>query len=160
MDSDRENYEFHVAVVGAAQGRFPDDDEESKGKGARCYTFEYGAGASNDATRATDFAARFHEPVYIAKAWSESSANFLQAFLTNEVLTTVSIEFVRKDPAGKSVVFETHTLTNATMVSLRRTVGKTPGLPFGEIETIGLRFEAMEIKSPKKSVKFDFKNRK
>src|ERR1700689_795438 len=109
---DAEAYHFHAAVTGAQQGAFPDDDEASKGKGARCYTFEYGSAASNDPARGTDFAARFHEPIFLVKAWSESSANFLKAYLANEVLTSVRIEFSRKDVEGKLVVFETTTLTN------------------------------------------------
>lgn len=160
MDADTNRYEFYANVTGEKQGVFPDDNDEAKGKGARCYTFEYGAEAASDPTRGAETAARFHEPLYLLKAWSASSPNFLSAFLSNELLTTIKLEFARKNRGGEPEVFETLTLTNATLVSFRRTVGIIPGLPFAELERIGLRFEAMEIKAAKKAVRFDFKNRK
>ncbi len=160
MSTEMQNSAFYTRVKGERQGQFPDENEsdEAKNLGAPCYLFSYGASASNDPGRGADKAARFHEPIVIVKAWGEASANYLQAFLSNEVLTEVVMQFFRRDPGGKAVVFETFTLTGARIVSHRRTVGHLKGLPFPELEEIGFRFDAMEVKSPKKAVRFDLKN--
>jgi type VI secretion system Hcp family effector len=157
-----QNFYFYTRATGADQGKFPSESERAKDRGALCYRFRFGGTASNDPTRGADFAARSHEPIFILKPWGEASAHYLQAFWKNEVLSEVVMEFVRTDAGGKEIVFETLTLKNATIASFKRHAGEFQGLPEAELEEIGLRFEQMEMKAKgaKKSVKFDFKNRK
>jgi len=156
------NYFFYMTATGADQGPFPSESERAKDRGAICYRFRFGATASNDPTRGAELSARSAEPVFILKPWGEASAHYLQAFWKNEVLSAVTMEFVRTDEGGKEVPLETITLKNATIASLKRHVGEVQGLPHAELEEIGLRFETMEVqaKGAKKSVKLDTKNRK
>jgi type VI secretion system Hcp family effector len=157
-----DHYFFYMRAKGADQGKFPSESERAKDRGAICYRFRFGSTASNDPTRGADLAARSHEPVFVLKPWGEASAHYLQAHWKNEILSEVEMEFVRTDAGGKEAVLETITLKNATIASLKRHVGEIQGLPHGELEEIGFRFEQMEVKAKgaKKSVKFDFKNRK
>jgi type VI secretion system Hcp family effector len=156
------SYFFFTKTTGADQGQFPSDPDRGSQHGGICYRFRFGGTASNDPTRGGDHAARSHEPVFILKPWDEASAHYVQAFWKNEILSTVEMTFVRRDSAGSEVALETITLKNATIASLKRHVGEIDGLPYAELEEIGFRFEQMEIqaKGAKKSVRFDFKNRK
>lgn len=162
MDDAATHYFFYTRATGVDQGTFPSESERAKDRGAVCYRFRFGGSASNNPTRSAELAARSHEPIFILKPWGEASAHYLQAFWKNEVLSEVVMEFVRTDSGGKEAPLETITLKNASIASLKRHVGELQGFPVAELEEIGLRFEQMEVKAKgaKKSVKFDFKNRK
>jgi type VI secretion system Hcp family effector len=157
-----DHYVFYMRATGAQQGAFPSESERAKKRGAECYRFRFGSSASNDPTRSADFAARFHEPIVVVKAWGEASAHYLHAYYNNETLSEVTLEFVRSGVGGEEEPLETLTMKNATIASLRRHVGEIQDLPHAELEEIAFRFEEIEIKArgANKSIKFDFKNRK
>jgi len=94
---------------------------------------------------------RQHEPVQVIKAWGSDSAQFFRAYSTKEVLPTVEIEFVDKNPNGIEFVRGTVTLTNAVIQDLKKTVpsGKqqpsSPKISTNEVEKINFTFQRIEV---------------
>lgn len=91
---------------------------------------------------------RQYSPIVLTKVWGPSSPQFLQSLVSNEVLSTVTIEFVRRSPNGQELIFQTIKLTNATVSSMRRYIGISTGAEPPDprqLEDISFTFQRMEF---------------
>ena len=61
---------------------------------------------------------RQHKPIVVSKAIDETSPNFLKALVTNEILTTVKIDFWRPAPETAAPYFSI-ALTNAVLTDVK-----------------------------------------
>ncbi len=70
--------------------------------------------------------------------------------MTNEVLRSVTFEFVKTNPNGKEIIYETITLTNATVASIKRYIATPTGSEQPDpraLEDVSLTFQKIEIKN-------------
>jgi type VI secretion system secreted protein Hcp len=84
---------------------------------------------------------RQYQPVTVVKAWGAASPQALTACSTNEVLNTVSIEFLNVDSTGRESAFQNVNLTNARLRSVKRNIGDpqtAQGLQAGSSGATGL----------------------
>jgi type VI secretion system secreted protein Hcp len=84
---------------------------------------------------------RQYQPLTIIKTWGTASPQALTACSTNEVLPTVSIQFLTVDPTGRESAFQNVNLTNARLRAIRRYIGdpqSAQGLQASSSEATGL----------------------
>ena len=89
---------------------------------------------------------RQHKPVTIVKVIDQASPKLLQAMATNEVLTSVKIEFWRRTPEAAGPYFVI-TLTNALIVDFALGSPDAPervGFAREEFETVAMTYQKIE----------------
>lgn len=142
-------YEFYVTIEGTKQGKFRGESMRRSGdnkmSGVR---FQYEVKAPRDIATGQASGKRQHGPIIITKPWGIVSPQLFQALVTNEVLKSVFIEFMRTSPEGARYQYQTIKLTNATISSIRQYANvANPGEPVnpGELEDIAFTFQKIEI---------------
>ena len=138
-------YEFYVTIEGTKQGKFKGKAADNKISGVR---FQYEAKSPRDIATGQASGKRQHGPIIITKPWGSASPQLFQALVTNEVLKSVFIEFMRTSPEGARYQYQTIKLTNATISSIRQYANvANPGEPVnpGELEDIAFTFQKIEI---------------
>lgn len=137
-------YEFYVTVEGTKQGRFkgesPREQFKEKIPGVR---YSYEVRSPRDAGSGMPSGKRQHSPVYVTKNWGAASPQFFQALVTNEVLKTVTIEFLRTQADGTEAVNYVVRLYNATVMSVKPFVDQS-GV---QLEDVGFTFQRIELES-------------
>ncbi len=114
----------YLTVIGKKQGQFKAEGVAAQHKAAipvLAFTMELNSPRNTATGQATG--KRQYQPVTIVKEWGAASPQGLAACATNEVLTTVKIEFSKTKPTGEEYTFQTVTLTNATLSDVRRYTG-------------------------------------
>ena len=94
------------------------------------------------------------KPIVIVKRWSASSPQFLQALVTNELLSSVTIEFESILANGTEGTYYTIQLTNASVTEVRQYIGSVHEKPAdtsehdtSELETIMVTFQKINVTS-------------
>jgi type VI secretion system Hcp family effector len=109
--------------------------------------FSFSFGASNPANTGGSGGAsgkRTHSPITIVKEVDSASPQLLQGLVTNEVFKQVALSFDRPAAGGKEVVYQTITLTNATIASMQRyTAGHV------KLESLSFNYQKLLITNPK-----------
>jgi type VI secretion system secreted protein Hcp len=94
---------------------------------------------------------RQHNPIAIVKEWGASSPQLFQACATNEVLKTVSLEFIKTDAAGKEAVYHTIKLTNATISKIEQYTEEVAkheeSADTHELEKVSFTFQKIEMEN-------------
>src|ERR1035437_6118285 len=95
-------YIARVSIQGAKQGWFRG---EGPGKASNPPTmplvnFRYELVIPRDPASGLPTGARQHKPIVITREWGPVTSQILQALLTNEVLTSVTVEFVKTNANG------------------------------------------------------------
>ena len=147
-----------LSVKGTKQGQF-------KGEGARDPSKMEAVAFSMEITSPRDVASgqasgrRQYKPLQITKRIGPSSPQFVQAVTTNEVLQTVTLDFVKTNANGEEIVFYSIKLTNASVASVRQhtasdasggaTSAKHTGADGGadQLEDIAFTFQKIEIQN-------------
>ena len=84
----------------------------------------------------------------VTKEWNAASPQILTAAASNEVLTLVEFEFTKTGPSGQQTVFESVTLTNATISAAKQYMGfpdaGEPPNPH-ELEDVSFTFQKIEV---------------
>jgi type VI secretion system secreted protein Hcp len=144
---------FYATVIGAKQGTFkPEGTQGGLGKGKiPGVDFAYGVETPHDAATGEVSGKRQHQPVIFTKEWGASSPQFYQAAFTNEVLTSVTFEFILVDASGKEVIDHTIKLTNATISEVEQTLqnGQAGGpmVDSRDLQSIFFYFQKIDITS-------------
>jgi type VI secretion system Hcp family effector len=110
------DYQGEVIVHGKVQGHFGGKDKYKSG--SECHAFSYQVEPPYDASTGQTSGKRQHDPVKITKEWGAATPQIFQALFSNEVLDSVSFEFVNPGSAGKQTVYQTIHLTNARIVQV------------------------------------------
>jgi type VI secretion system secreted protein Hcp len=106
----------YLYIKGTKEGVFKGDNSRTgQPDYMACLGFSYEIKSPRDAASGMATGKRQHQPIRIIKEWGPASPQIFQACCTNEVLTSVIIEFVKVNPDGKPQVFQRVTLTNATI---------------------------------------------
>jgi len=112
--------------------------------------FLYQVGSPRDLATGQATGRRQHSPITFTKEWDAASPQLVQAAVTNEVLRSVTFEFVKTNPTGKEIIYETITLTNATVASIKRYIATPTGSEQPDqraLEDVTLTFQKIEIKN-------------
>ena len=106
----------YVTVQGSKQGNFKGSSNQKGRDGIiECVGFSYGIQSPRDPSSGLPTGKRMHSPVVIVKHLDAASPQLLDAAFTNENLKTVTIEFYHMDNKGRSSVFQTIRLMNASV---------------------------------------------
>jgi type VI secretion system secreted protein Hcp len=139
-----------LAIRGTKQGQFK-GDVAPKGpaeKWIRCSQFLLSLTSPRDAATGMASGKRQYAPIVITKEWDAASPQIFQAASTNEVLAQVELEFLRPSPTGVDTVFQTITLTNATISAVKQYMGfpdaGEPPNPHPQ-EDVSFTFQKIEI---------------
>ena len=115
----------HMSVKGKVQGQFK-GEAAAKGPSDQWIPivgFTMGMKSPRDLATGQASGKRQYDPVTIVKAWGAASPQALTACATNEVLSSVTIEFLKSVADGKAAVYQTITLTDATLSQVARYTG-------------------------------------
>jgi type VI secretion system secreted protein Hcp len=140
---------YYLKVKGAKQG---DIKGEAGKKSDRIpiLGFSYGVQSPRDVSTGQASGKRQHRPVTIYKEWGVASPQLYEALVTNERLTSVTIDEIRTDPAGRDTVYMEIRLTNATITSISIDPERASAAPLWtnhEIELVFFAFEKIEIEN-------------
>lgn len=138
-------YEFYVTFQRAKGG--PLKGESTRREHANKIVgigFEYQITSPRDVATGAVTGRRRHGPVRLTKPWGAASPQLFEALASNRVFDTVKFEFVRADArSGRDTPFETITLSNASVVEMKRYSTSDRR----EIEEVALTFQQIEIES-------------
>ena len=138
-----------VAIRGTKSGQFKGDGSvRGQEKWIRCSQFLLSLTSPRDAATGLPTGKRQYAPIVITKEWDAASPQIFQAAATNETLAQVELQFLRTSPLGVEAVFETVTLTNATISAVKRYIGfpdaGEPPNPHA-LEDVSFTFQKIEI---------------
>ncbi len=115
----------YLSVRAARQGQFKGESPQAKRKDwIPILAFAMGVESPRDAATGEAAGKRQYKPVRITKEWGAASPQALTACATNEVLTSVALEFTRSSKDAEEYVYQTVTLTNSTLTRVVRVKGK------------------------------------
>ncbi len=142
--------EGSVSIVGQAQGQFHGDRDAApaEGEASNITEFSYDVQQTFDPATGAPSGHRVHGPVRFRKAWNSGSPQIMTAIATNENLTTVKFQFLRRGQAAGADVemFYTITLSNARVVEYSQNMDSTDD-PTKDTKTelVGLIFQNIEV---------------
>lgn len=141
--------ECYVKIKGMKQGAFRGEStREAHKDDIPALGYSYEVKAPRDVATGQSSGKRQHAPIVITKEWGASSPQLFQALVTNEVLTSVELMFVKTGTDGVEQVECTVKLTNACVSDLRQTSGEAnpQGLVgAGTREQVSFVFEKIEL---------------
>src|SRR5215471_13514758 len=144
---------FYATVIGARQGTFkPEGAQGGLGKGKiPGVDLACGVEVPHDAATGGITGKRQHRPVVLTKEWGASSPQFYQAAFTNELLTSVTFEFIVVGAAGKETIDHIIKLTNATIGAVDQSIqnGQAGGplVDSRDLQSISFYFQKIDITS-------------
>ncbi len=118
-------FQAYISITGKKQGQFKGEalQDKRKDKWISVLSFRSDVTSPRDVATGQASGKRQWHPVVIVKEWGAASPQALQALATNEVLTEVVIEFTRANSNGEVYVYQTVTLTDASVSQVRRFTG-------------------------------------
>lgn len=112
-------YEFYVTITGDAQGAFKgESSKDAQKEKIPGIGYQHEIKAPKDVQTGQASGSREHKPVTICKEWGASSPQLFLALCTNEVLSTVVIEFMKTTRTGVLDVYHTITLEDAQICNI------------------------------------------
>jgi len=142
---------FFVTIVTQGGTRLSEETVRGGQQGKiEAIKFLYQVGSPRDLATGQATGRRQHSPITFTKEWGAASPQLVQAAVTNEVLRSVTFEFVKTNPTGKEIIYETITLTNATVASIKRYIATPTGSEQPDpraLEDVSLTFQKIEIKN-------------
>lgn len=143
---------LYATIDGTKQGKLKGDALGSAHNGQiPVLRFSYAATSPHDATTGQATGKHPRGALILTREIDAASVQLFEAFSTNEVLKTVTLEFYRASPAGKEELYYTIHLTNATISAIHLYTEAPPaGQPNAagaELEDISLTFQSMEVES-------------
>jgi type VI secretion system secreted protein Hcp len=140
---------FWVKITGSKTGPFR-GEATLKGREGSVEGFRFSSQVTSPRNVATGLPSgnRQHSPITFTKMWGAASPQIFQACVTNEILPTVKFEFWKTVASGQQIIYQTITLTNASISSVRRYVAvAAAGDPPDprELEDVTFTFQKIEI---------------
>ena len=117
-----------MKVTGKTQGTFKGDDIASSKVAAgliNVTNYQFELTVPSSASTGLPTGKRIYKPLIATHVMGGSSPEFLFAAATNEILTSVVINFYRTERTGKEINYYRVTLTDATVVDVRQYSGGT-----------------------------------
>jgi type VI secretion system secreted protein Hcp len=147
----RSSARVYVIAEGTKQGKFKGQSTGAKWQNAvPAVAYTYQVSAPTDAATGLPTGKRAHGPVVITMPAGAASPQFFTAVTENEVLKSVTLQFVRAEANGTEEVFYTVKLTNATASRFRQyTAAPDPANPAaaGLLIEVSFAFQKIEMTS-------------
>jgi type VI secretion system secreted protein Hcp len=138
------------------QGRFKGETRDNRILGVG---FAYQVTSPRDMATGQASGKRQHSPIVITKEWGAASPQLFEALTANEVFGTVLVEFVETRRTGAEEVYQTISLTNATVSGMRMLLAEPPpGEPADNraLEDVSFTFQRIEFENkPAKTAAMD-----
>jgi type VI secretion system Hcp family effector len=140
-------FQAHLSVKGKKQGQFKGEGAQNRGRSdwISILGFSMGVKSPRDAGTGLPNGKRQLEPVTIDKEWGAASPQALTACSTNEVLTGVTIEFLKTNPNGEEYVFQTVQLTNANIFQVERYLDEIDDKGAVPLERWSFTFQKIQV---------------
>jgi type VI secretion system secreted protein Hcp len=143
---------MYITAQGQKQGTFKGDDA-GKDKGRIALTaFAMDVLSPRDASSGLPSGKRQYKPIMVRKEIGASSPQFLQAMATNEVLTSVLIEFLSSNAAGLATLDYRVELTNAIVSEFKQSIDTAaaggPPIDTRRLEEIQFVFQRITASDP------------
>jgi type VI secretion system secreted protein Hcp len=137
--------EIYVAVEGTKQGKFRGESVAKLFKDqSRVLKFSYGVVSPRDVFTGLPSGKRQHKPIVITREPGAASPQFFTALVTNEVLKSVVIQFLRGNVVtGRTEVQQVIRLTNASISDFRQYVGDDGRW----LEDVAFTFQKIQIEN-------------
>ena len=134
---------FDVTIVGAKQGTFKGEGNRLRNRNKIVgLTYAYELSSPRDAATGLPTGKRQHHPVMFTKEWGAATPQILTAEANNENLKSVLFEFFKTTLNGQEYVFQTVTLTNASISDVKQYTDKSG---FLELDEISFTFQKIEV---------------
>jgi type VI secretion system secreted protein Hcp len=140
---------FFLKVHGSRQGNFKGESKRSsRTDWIEGLDFAFELWSPYDVATGHTSGKRQWKPIVVTKEWGASSPQFLQALATNEVLTSVVLEFVALRPDGTEETSHTVQLTNGAVTDVSQFIGPAPLNPVSTLELtrIAFTFQKIEVR--------------
>ncbi len=144
-------FEFYVTIEGMKQGKFKGESQRETHKDAiPASGFVYEVLTVRDTTSGRTVGKREHHPILMTKEWGAATPQIHQALITNEILKSVTCQFVRTNRDGGEEVFQMVKLTNARVTAIKDYI-QPPQVPSAAsgpyLEDVSFVFEKIEIEN-------------
>jgi len=150
-------YAFSVTIKGQKQGAFKGEGTSNATRNAiEGLGFAYDLKSPRDVSTGQPTGKRQHSPIRIVKGWGAATPQIFQALVTNEVLTTVKLEFRKTNANGEEAVYYTITLADASVSEIRQfsregtdsfsTGNRAPAEPH-ELEEVSFTFQKITVEN-------------
>jgi type VI secretion system secreted protein Hcp len=141
--------QFHVSIQGKKQGQFKGEATQTARKDKWIQGLRFYSQADFVVTGQT-LGKRTHSPITFTKEWGAASPQIYTALATHEELPSVVFEFTKTNQMGVEYVYQTITLTNAVIVSVKQYIGVSMGgdPPNGyPLEDVSFVFQKIDIEN-------------
>ena len=132
-------YTFLVSVEGQKTGKF--QGEAGLDSKVPATAFSFSVRSPHDPGSGQASGKRQYSAITFTKPWGASSPQLFSAASNNELLKSVLFEFSQVDAKGVPQVYETITLTGASISGITRRASASTG----EVEDISMLFTKIEI---------------
>jgi type VI secretion system secreted protein Hcp len=150
-------YAFSVTIKGQKQGAFKGEGTSKATKDAiDGLSFAYDLKSPRDLSTGQATGKRQHSPIRIVKGWGAATPQIFQALVSNEVLTSVKLEFRKTNVNGEEVVYYTITLADAVVSEIRQfsreatdssSGGKRAATDPQELEEVSFTFQKITVEN-------------
>jgi type VI secretion system secreted protein Hcp len=135
----------YIKIEGTKQGQFKGEEVRQGSKQwIPVISVNYQVESPRDSATGQSSGKRQHHPVRITMEQSAVSAQLKKALQTNEHLREVVIEFVRAGAQGKEQVYQTITLTDATIATIEAVHGSNAKNGH-EGEAVSFAYEKIQV---------------
>ena len=110
---------FHVQIDGKTQGKFKGEGTGEKLGNIPSLHLAFEVKSPRDPASGLPTGKRQYSPIVITKEWGASSTQIFRALINNELLKTVVLNFYKPSANGMEVLFETWTLTDASVSDIK-----------------------------------------
>ena len=140
-------FPFYLKVTGSRQGDFKGDSSDPRRAGwIKCLDFQLQLVSPRDQRSGQVSGKRIWKPIVITKQWDPASPQFLQSLATNELLSSVLIEFESDLADGTEGTYYSVHLTDASVAKVRQYIGRHgEAADLFEIEEIDFTFRKIDI---------------
>jgi type VI secretion system secreted protein Hcp len=139
----------YLTIVGARQGKFKGESTVSGHQDAiEGLSLDYALDLVFDPATGQVTGRVQHRPFRFIKVSGAATPQLLAAFVTKELITSVTIQFV-KTPSDTTVI-ESLVITNATIVGFRHHLGPSPEVAVGSnpFDEVALTYQKIEMRYP------------
>lgn len=118
-------FQAYVSIKGNKQGQFKGEAVQTgrQDKWIPVSSFTMGVKSPRDIATGQPSGKRQYAPITIVKEWGAASPQGLASGAANEILSEVVIEFTKTTPQGEEYIYQTVTLTDATIDEIQRFAG-------------------------------------
>jgi type VI secretion system secreted protein Hcp len=135
-------FESYVTFKGTKQGTIKGTSTKGKHTSSiPIQEFNFGLESPFDEHSGLPTGKRQHKPIVIVREVDDASPLLYQALCTNESFTSASLSFARPSSSGKSSIFRTIELTNATI----RQISHAPHTGGKRRERITLNYDTILV---------------